>query len=63
MDRQTLLKKLDAMLQEAQRTNLWGTIEISFQNGSPTMLRKISTEKLIHEGSNPDGRNYETRSR
>jgi hypothetical protein len=46
MDKITLLKKLDAMLDEAARAQLYGSIEIQFANGQPTILRKNSTTKL-----------------
>jgi len=58
MDRPMLLKKLDAMIDEAERTHLWGDINISFQNGVPNTLKKVSTERLTsnYQGGNPHGR-------
>jgi len=46
MDKTTLLKKLDAMLDEAEQAQLFGSIEIQFAGGKPTILRKNSTTKL-----------------
>jgi hypothetical protein len=53
MDKPSLLKRLDQMIDEAERTKLWGTIEVSFQNGVATIFRKITTERLTSEGGNP----------
>ncbi len=46
MDKATLLKKMSDMLDEADRAQLYGSIEIQFANGKPTILRKNSTTKL-----------------
>lgn len=46
MDKQALLRKLDAILDEAARDGTWGSIEIEFQYGKPTLLRELKTEKL-----------------
>jgi hypothetical protein len=58
MDRATLLKKIEALVDEAMRTRLWGDINISFQNGVPNTLKKVSTERLStnFKGGNPNGR-------
>ena len=60
MDRATLLKKLEEMLTEAQRTNQWGTIEIDLQFGAPVLIRETKTTKLQSEG-NTRGPRYESR--
>jgi hypothetical protein len=59
MDKSTLLKKLEALVDEAIRARLWGDINISFQNGVPNTLRKVTTERL--EGGNPN--EYRTREK
>ncbi len=46
MDKPELLKKLDAMLDDAKRTSLWGTIEIDLQFGEPVLIRETRTTKL-----------------
>jgi hypothetical protein len=46
MDREKLIRKLDGMLDEADRDQMWGNIEIQIQNGIPTVLRKLTTERL-----------------
>lgn len=59
MTRAALLKKLDAMMAEAERTATWGNIEIELRNGEAVLLRKSTTEKLTE--NNRDGNNYSTR--
>jgi hypothetical protein len=44
-----LLRELN--LTELMRTRFWGSVEISFQDGEPTTIRKTETKKLY--GSNP----------
>jgi hypothetical protein len=46
MTRAALLKKLDALMAEAERTGMWGNIEIEIRNGEGVLLRKSTTEKL-----------------
>ena len=62
MDKATLLRKLETMIDDATNTRLWGTLEVTFQAGVPTVFRKISTERLTNEGGNPHGRQYEVRT-
>jgi hypothetical protein len=60
MDKPQLLKKLDAMLDEAKRTSQWGTIEIVLQYGEAVTLHETRTTKLRKEGNTHDPR-FETR--
>ncbi|HTX13709.1 MAG TPA: hypothetical protein VMD77_00330 [Candidatus Baltobacteraceae bacterium] len=60
MNKTELLKRLDQLFDEAAAKRLWCTVEITFQNGVPTLFRKITTEKLINEG-NTHARPYEKR--
>ena len=46
MNREQLLKKLTALIDEAQRTRMYGLVEIQFSDGVPALLRKSTTEKL-----------------
>ena len=46
MNKEQLLKRLSEMIDEANRTALYGSVEIQFANGEPTVLRKNSTTKL-----------------
>lgn len=55
MTRAALLKKLDAVMTEAERAATWGNIEIEIRNGEAVLLRKSTTEKLTE--NNRDG-NY-----
>ena len=58
--KEELLKRFEAVVEEAMRTRAWLTIEIIFQRGVPTLFRKITTEKLLNEGA-PHARPFETR--
>ncbi len=53
MDRQTLIRKLDNMLEEAARLHTWGLIEIDLKDGVPTLLRKTVQEKLANVEDRP----------
>jgi hypothetical protein len=46
MDKTTLLKKLEVLLDEAKRTRQWGTIEIDLQFGEAVLIRETRTTKL-----------------
>jgi hypothetical protein len=46
MDREKLIRKLDSMLDEADKARMWGNIEIEIRDGVPVIMRKSSTEKL-----------------
>ncbi len=58
MDKQTLLRKLEAMLDEAERARTYGLVEIQFSDGVPALLRKSTTAKLQSTGENTRARNY-----
>ena len=47
MTKPDLLKKIDAMLTDLERTRAWGTIEIEVRDGVPNMIRRTLNEKLI----------------
>jgi hypothetical protein len=46
MTKNALLKKLETAIEDAERSRMWGTIEIQFNDGVPALLRKSETEKL-----------------
>jgi hypothetical protein len=46
MTKAALLKKLDTMLTTAEDERMWGNIEIEIRCGLPTVLRKLTTERL-----------------
>lgn len=50
---QRLLRELN--LSELMRMRFWGSVEIIFQDGCPTTIRKTETKKL--DGSNPHANN------
>jgi hypothetical protein len=59
MDRLTLIKKLSEILDAAEKARLWGSVEIQFAHGKPTVLRENSTTKL--DGGNTRDLRVETR--
>ena len=50
MNKAVLLKKLEAMIDEAVRTEMWGKIELTFSRGVAHTVRKEVTESLSSEG-------------
>ncbi len=54
MDKTTLLRKLEGMLEEAARTRAWELIEIDVRNGAPTLLRITRTQKLTEDNPRAD---------
>jgi hypothetical protein len=46
MTKTALLKKLEAEIDAAERNRMWGTVEIQFNDGVPSLIRKSATEKL-----------------
>ena len=46
MTRPDLIKKLEGILTDAERSRLFGTIEIELRDGQPTVLRTLKTEKI-----------------
>lgn len=40
------MTKIEKKLQEAQRPDFWGQIQIDYQAGKPVVVRKIETTKL-----------------
>jgi hypothetical protein len=59
MDKVTLLKKLEAILDEARRTSQWGTVEITLQCGEAVTLHETRTTKL--RGGNTHDTRIESR--
>jgi hypothetical protein len=55
MDKLTLLKKVELMLDEAAKNEQWGEINIVLKYGTPVLIHEVRTTKLI-QGS-PNGRN------
>jgi hypothetical protein len=50
MEKPELLRRFEAILDEAGRTGMWGTVEVELQRGEPVLLRTIKTEKIEQRG-------------
>jgi len=50
MTRQALLKRLEGLLDQAERDREWAELTISIKDGTPDLLRKMTTEKLNAKG-------------
>ena len=48
---------ISSLLTELARSRFWGSIEITYQNGEPTLIRKTETTKVV---SNFNGGNTRT---
>jgi hypothetical protein len=46
-----MLKELQDIFADAARTSMWGTVEISFQNGIPMTLKQTISKKLEESNS------------
>jgi hypothetical protein len=57
MKKADLIKELTALIDQYERNRTWGTVEVSFNNGVPVVLKKIETQRL--EG---DTRNAQQKS-
>ena len=57
MTRAALLKKLDAVMADAERTGMYGEITLGIRAGEAVMLRKATTERLGMEKPSNDNRN------
>ena len=53
MTKPELMKVFEAAVDDAMRTEMWGTLGVSFSGGVPVILRKEVTTKL---GSFQEGR-------
>jgi hypothetical protein len=51
VERQALIRKLEAMLDDAERTQAFGSIEIELRNGKPLLVRTIKTELIQCQGN------------
>jgi len=49
--KQALLKKIETILDELERTRAWGTIEIEVREGLPNFVRRTLTEKIAQENT------------
>jgi hypothetical protein len=51
MTKQALLKKIETILDELERTHAWGNIEIEVRDGQPNMIRRSVNEKIAQENT------------
>jgi hypothetical protein len=51
MTRPELLKRLDTLLEKAEKETTYGCIEIELRSGRATVIRKTETDRL--DGENP----------
>jgi hypothetical protein len=59
------MKKIEAAVDSAMRSRMYGKIEIEFQAGAPMYLRELKQEKLVSEtprGANSNGTQTQTGS-
>jgi len=49
MNRPDLMKKLELMFVEIERTRSWTAVEIEFRDGIANMIRSTKNEKLISQ--------------
>lgn len=54
MDRQALLRKLEAMFVEIERGRGWASVEVEFREGVANMIRTTKNEKVITQESTRD---------
>jgi hypothetical protein len=55
MTRQELVAKLENIFADAERSHLFGSTEIEWRNGRPTIIREIKTNRL--DGEYPQNAN------
>jgi hypothetical protein len=53
MERPELLKKVERLVDQAMREGMWGSIEIEFRQGRPTLIRTHKTEPLEENAGGP----------
>ena len=58
MTKQALLKKIETILDELERTRAWGNVEIEVRDGQPNMVRRSIHEKIAQENT----RGYEQKT-
>jgi hypothetical protein len=51
MNKPTLVKKLDALLEQLERERAFGTVEITIRDGRADYLRVTKAEKLTGENT------------
>ena len=49
--------ELEKLLQDAERSHLWGNIQLDFQDGKLVLIRTTTTQKIREESNRDDSRN------
>jgi hypothetical protein len=52
MNRAEILKKLDAILENAERDRMFGCVEITIRGGRATVISRTETDRLDQYGDN-----------
>ena len=55
MTKTELLERLRTIIEEAERSRLFGSTEIEWRAGRPTIIREVKTDRL--DGENPNNAN------
>jgi hypothetical protein len=58
MTKQELMKQFETAVDEAMRTGYWGSIEVSFSDGTPAILRQEKTTRLNGGNERTRAHNY-----
>jgi hypothetical protein len=58
VERKELIRKLEAMLDDAAREKSWGTIELQISDGEVTLIRTSKTEKVSQESIRGHQKSY-----
>jgi hypothetical protein len=51
VERIAVMRKLEGMLDEFEKLQAWGNIEIEIREGIPNFIRKSTTEKIAQENT------------
>lgn len=52
MNREQLIKKIEAAIDAAMQSRMYGKLEIEFCDGRATFIRKLEQEKLLDSENN-----------
>lgn len=55
MDKQTLLKKFEAIVDEFERGRVFGSVEVCFNRGHAEVIRKLVSEKYFTDREHTRG--------
>jgi hypothetical protein len=55
------MNQVEKMLHEIEQVRFWGSMQIDFQNGQVTLIRKTETFKPQSQGTTHEANRYTTR--